>query len=212
MAWAALAVGGSLVILPSSAALSHLGAAPTASARARQHRHGHLVVGHRPRSARVALQWLVPVSATAFGPSGLASGDNNQLAPLAIDSSQLTAWKSDWYRSAAFGGLQSGTGLLVDLGRPVRLATVVIRLGWPRGASLRVIAELRPHPPTSRGVAQVTDAGGLVRLRPPRPVLTRYLVIWFTLLPPDGTGTFQASVYDIGVYVVKTSHTITGRG
>ncbi len=154
----------------------------------------------------------MPVGATAFGPLGPASGDDPQSAPLAVDSSNSTAWKSDWYRSAALGNAQSGTGLLVDLGRLVKVATVVIRLGEPRGANLRVIAELSPHPPTSHGLAHITDAGGLVRIRPTRPVRARYLLIWFTKLPPDGTGTFQVSVYNVGVYIVKNqSHASAGR-
>ena len=32
-----------------------------------------------------------------------------------------------------------------------------------------------------------------------RPARARYLLIWFTKLPPDGAGTYQASVYQIAV-------------
>ena len=31
------------------------------------------------------------------------------------------------------------------------------------------------------------------------PARARYLLIWFTKLPPDGAGTYQASVYQIAV-------------
>ena len=31
------------------------------------------------------------------------------------------------------------------------------------------------------------------------PVHVRYLLIWFTKLPPDNAGTYQASVYKITV-------------
>jgi hypothetical protein len=33
-----------------------------------------------------------------------------------------------------------------------------------------------------------------VRLRLPSPVRARYLLIWFTALPPDDDGTYQAYV------------------
>ena len=36
-----------------------------------------------------------------------------------------------------------------------------------------------------------------MRLRLSRPKRARYLLIWFTLLPPDSAGTFQVSVYNL---------------
>ena len=46
-------------------------------------------------------------------------------------------------------------------------------------------------------VAAAANAGGLVRLTITRPVRARYVLVWFTRLPPDGSGTFQARVYNI---------------
>ena len=40
---------------------------------------------------------------------------------------------------------------------------------------------------------------GTLRLKLARPERARYLLVWFTLLPPDSTGTFQASVYNIKI-------------
>ena len=34
-------------------------------------------------------------------------------------------------------------------------------------------------------------------MRPTRPAKARYLLLWFTQLPPDSSGTFQAIVYDV---------------
>jgi hypothetical protein len=48
-------------------------------------------------------------------------------------------------------------------------------------------------------VASAANAGGAVRLRPGAPVHVRYLLIWFTKLPPDNAGHYQASVYRITV-------------
>lgn len=59
-------------------------------------------------------------------PSGYGSGDNPQTAPLAIDASAVTAWRASWCRSAAFGNLQAGTGLLIDVGHSVRITRVRI--------------------------------------------------------------------------------------
>jgi hypothetical protein len=38
-----------------------------------------------------------------------------------------------------------------------------------------------------------------VQLRPGAPVHVRYLLIWFTKLPPDNAGHYQAGVYRITV-------------
>jgi hypothetical protein len=38
-----------------------------------------------------------------------------------------------------------------------------------------------------------------VRLAPSAPARGRYVLVWFTRLPQDSAGTYQASVYDIRV-------------
>jgi hypothetical protein len=48
-----------------------------------------------------------------------------------------------------------------------------------------------------RVLASETGAGGLVRVKLSTPVHARYVLIWFTKLPPDASGTFQVSVYDV---------------
>jgi hypothetical protein len=40
-------------------------------------------------------------------------------------------------------------------------------------------------------------AAGVLRLRFSRPAHGRYVLLWFTTLPADPAGTFQASVYNI---------------
>lgn len=140
---------------------------------------------------------LAPVGATAYGPSGLGSGDDSSHASLAIDASTATAWQTDWYRSAAFGNLQGGTGLLIDMGRPVTIATVRLILGSAQGADLQLLTGNEPERSRLHVQASADDAGRNVTLRMARPESARYLLIWFTLLPPDSTGTFQVSVYHV---------------
>jgi hypothetical protein len=145
--------------------------------------------GARPRT-------LTPVSATAIGSAG-GPGDNSDLARLAIDGNPATAWHTDWYATAQFGNLYPGTGLLVDMGRPATLTGAVIRLGRAHGASFQLRAGATPALASLRPVARASGAGGVVRLRVARPVRGRYLLLWFTRLPPGPTGNFQASVYQL---------------
>jgi hypothetical protein len=175
--------------------------APSARAHSLTHHPGHR---EQPAPAPVttsggaaAVRTLTPASAAAFGASGAGQGDNGDLAHLAIDANSATAWHTDWYTSAHFGNLYPGTGLLVDMGRPVTITAAIITLGSAHGASLQLrvgaaltLADLPP-------VAQAADAGGVVRLRLRTPAHGRYVLIWFTRLPPDPAGTFQASVYDL---------------
>ena len=143
---------------------------------------------------------LTPVSAAAFGPAGLGSGDDPADAPLAIDGIAGTAWHTSYYASANLGGLQSGTGLLVDLGKPMAITLVRLRLGQPRGAHLVLRAGDSPTPASLKVMNSEAGAGGIVRLRATVPYVARYLLIWFTRLPLNPNGSYFASIYGIRVY------------
>jgi hypothetical protein len=152
-----------------------------------------------PKASAVAApaRVLEPASVAAFGSSGAGGGDNSDLAPLAIDGNPATAWHSDWYATAGFGDLYPGTGLLVDMGRPVTVAAVKITLGSAHGARLQVRVGARPALQDLRTVARASGAGDAVRLQLTTPARGRYVLIWFTSLPPDTAGTFQVSVYNV---------------
>jgi hypothetical protein len=148
-----------------------------------------------PASVRVAT--LTPASAAAFGLSGVGQGDNTDLAHLAIDANRATAWHTDWYRSAHFGSLYPGTGLLLDMGRRVTITAARIGLGQVHGADLQLRIGVAPTLADLSPVSHAVNAGGVVHLRLVTPAHGRYVLIWFTSLPPDPAGTFQASVYSI---------------
>ena len=150
-----------------------------------------------PARPKATLRALTPVSDEPFNPYGTGP-ENSQLAPLAIDTRLATAWTTQWYKTANFGGLKPGTGLLLDMGRAVTVTRVRLLLGSARGADVQVRAgtvatSLNDLPP----VSHATGVGGAVVLRLRQPVNARYLLIWFTRLPPDASGTFQASIYNV---------------
>jgi len=140
---------------------------------------------------------LIPVSAAAFGVTGAGQGDDPQLARLAIDHSRATAWTTDWYTSAHFGNLYSGTGLLIDMGRPVTVTSAQIWLGSAPGASFQLRVGSTPALTGLPPVARAFGASGVVRLQLSRPAHGRYVLIWFTKLPLDSKGNFQASVHNV---------------
>jgi hypothetical protein len=134
----------------------------------------------------------------AFGPVGQADGENPQNASQALSGDAATPWLSDWYASPDFFDLPVGTGLLLDMGHTVSISSVRVSLNG-RGADLELRAGSKPAPTWLPEVAAVSDAGGTVRLQPNAPVHVRYVLIWFTQLPPDPAGTYQASVYQVTV-------------
>jgi transcriptional regulator with XRE-family HTH domain len=177
-------------------------AAPSARAHPVTHRHAGQGT-HAPQTPKtstpgaVPVRMLTPASAAAFGPSGAGQGDNSDLAHLAIDADPATAWHTDWYTSAHFGNLYPGTGLLVDMGRPVTITAAQIQLGRAHGAGFQLRVGAAPALADLPPVAHAANASGVVRLQLATPAHGRYLLIWFTSLPPGPAGTFQASVYNL---------------
>jgi len=143
----------------------------------------------------VPAQALTPVRAVASGPGGTATGDDPQNAAMTIDGSRSTAWESDWYTTADFGHLQSGTGLLLDMGRRVTITDAEITLGGFPGADLQLRAGNVPVLADLHEVASSAGPGGTVRMR--FTARAKYVLIWFTSLPPDASGTYQAAVHQI---------------
>jgi hypothetical protein len=142
-------------------------------------------------------QVLTVASVAAFGPAGTTDGDNPQNVEQAVAGDPATPWYTDWYGSPDFADLRPGTGLLLDMGRTVTVTSVRVSLGGEPGASLQLRAGLLPTLAWLPVVAGVSDAGGTVRLQPSPPVHVRYILIWFTDLPPTPAGTYQASIYQV---------------
>ena len=147
----------------------------------------------------VTVQALTPAGVTAFGPSGAGSGDNPQIAAQALAGRPSSPWYSQWYATPEFAGLKTGTGLLVDMGQTVTVTSVRVWLTASSGTSLQLRAGAKPLPSWLPEVASAADAGGAVQLTPGAPAHVRYLLIWFTTLPPDNAGHYQAGVYEIQV-------------
>ena len=203
LVWAVLAVTD-LAVFHSRLNTGTSPTSHTVATGAGAHRHAQATApAPAPKKSRApapaAARVLAPVSASAFGPAGPGSGDDPQSASMAIDASKATAWTTDWYRTAQFGGLQAGTGLLITMGHPVTITSARITLGSTSGADLQLRTGKSPALATMRPQASADDAGGTVHLTLARPHRARYLLIWFTQLPSDSAGTFKASVYDVSL-------------
>jgi hypothetical protein len=152
---------------------------------------------------------LTPVSAGGFDALGLANdagNEDNAGAPMAIDGDNTTAWHTQFYvGSPLFGGLKAGTGLILDMGKPVSLSKVDITFGPEAGANVAIMVGNNKSV-SSAGLASFTKVakrkhlgGGLQTFTASSTAKGRYVLIWFTKLPPQpgSTSVFQAFIYNV---------------
>jgi serine/threonine protein kinase len=168
---------------------------------------------HRPPpqvSTKVSV--LKPVSAQAFE-------DQPADANLAIAGNPAMAWQTyQYYNSPYFGHLQQGSGLIINMGRPVRLSSIRITFGSVPGSDVQIKIgnPSNPSPPQSEPdvaqsiansmttVAQQNDVSGPVTFSVSSKATGQYILIWFTKLAPVAghPSRFQGDISDV---VVKGS-------
>jgi hypothetical protein len=171
---------------------SDLGRVPTT---ARQVRPGvPPLTAAAPGSGPAALVWSRPPDVTAFDPEG-DGAENDDTAGLAVDRDATTSWTTAGYRdNPHFGGLKSGVGLLIDLGRTksVRLAELALSA---TGADVELRAgDTRPQQATDLPLIAVRNhAAARTRMALSHPTKARFWLVWFTSVPRD------QSVFRIGV-------------
>lgn len=146
-----------------------------------------------------AARSLPVASIAAFGPQGPSDGDNQRIVAR-INAADAQPWYSSWYATPEFGNLQSGTGLLLDMGDAVRVSSLRLVLGRPLGTDVQVRVGNTATQAGLTTVAGATDVGGTVRLPATSAASGRYVLVWFTRLPPNGQpGQYQVDVYGVTV-------------
>jgi hypothetical protein len=153
-------------------------------------------------SASAAAQRVVtlPVaSVTAVGPGGAADGDDPGGAAAAIAAHPAQLWSTQWYATPQFGMLKHGTGLLLDLGSKVTVTTVRLDLAPDQGADLQLRVGNGEALQDLTVAATANNAGGALTLTLHHPVAARYLLIWITQLPADGSGHYAETVSHVSV-------------
>ena len=114
-----------------------------------------------------------------------------------IASNPPLPWSTNWYATAKFGMLKSGTGLLLSLAHQATITSVRIDLTGYQGVNLQLKVADGTAPQDFKVVATADNTGGTVRLTLRHPASARYLLIWFTQLPPNGAGQYQESIYHV---------------
>ena len=137
----------------------------------------------------------------AFDPPPGGNGEeNDDRAGRVLDGNTSTVWTTKTYNDQ-FGpsGLKEGVGLVLDLGKTETVRSLAIALrGSGTDLELRVSDQRSDQLDDYKVVAQASGESGLAEVRPDEPVKARYLMVWLTALPSEGSG-FKGTIAEIGV-------------
>jgi hypothetical protein len=141
---------------------------------------------------------LVPIlSGTDFDPDGNGHENPDQV-PLAFDEDLATAWRTVSYDQSNLAP-KSGVGVLFDLGQVETVGAVRLNLvGAGTTLQVRVSALPGKTPADFTAFGSGTNVGDLFTLRSQQPVQARYVLVWLTGLPADGT-TYRGGITEIVV-------------
>ena len=156
-----------------------------------------------PSASATASTRLAISEVSDFDPEGDPPEENPDLTRLAVDGKPGTAWETLTYRgNPKLGGLKSGVGLRLDLGKATRVGQVRLTLlGSPTSVQILAAPGADTAPTSTDGLRTVASddgAGTEATLTLKKPVTTRWLVVWLTSLPAVPGG-YQGRVAEITV-------------
>lgn len=173
-------------------------------------RQGFGTVGDAPEESASAAASATPgpveiVTGTEFDPQGDDGTENTDQVPQAYDGDPETKWETVTYRGTSkFGNLKDGVGLIVDLGQVRQVREVQLQLDAGADLEIRVPTESDPAEPPKdsaeqwRVVASESKAGKSTDVTLAEPVAARFVMVYFTDLPP-APGGFQGGIYEVEV-------------
>jgi hypothetical protein len=156
--------------------------------------------GSASPSAAVQLTPYPLVSASSFDPPPGDGSEEQSQTGKAIDGDPSTAWFTENYTRADFGGLKKGVGLLLDAGTALAPTRVQVTFTAP-GATYEIRAADTAGP--TRDSFPVEGTGDASRSATTTVAISnrtphRYWLLWLTRLP-RATGGYRAGVASITV-------------
>ena len=155
-------------------------------------------------AAAAAAGPLTPASASVYNPLGSSDDDDPADAPKVIDGNASTFWHTSYYLGHQFGNLKKGTGLILDMGRPVRLSQLTVQFGT--SCCTHVMIEVGNSNTASAAalssftaVQSSSAAQGSTTFNVTKQVTGRYVLIWITDLPPlaGSSGRYETLIYNV---------------
>jgi serine/threonine protein kinase len=194
---ALIAVGGA------SAAALHLLHKPHSTPPPRSSTSAHA-------SASASAVAITPTQAAGFDPLSSVSLDpgdeNTNMAANVLDGNSQGWETQEYWTSPYLGHLKAGTGLILDLGKAVRVSSITVRFGTVPGANVQIKvgnsnARSAANLASMTTVASQNDLSNSYTFSVVHPVLGRYLVIWFTKLPPMAQkgNRYMAQIFGVAI-------------
>jgi hypothetical protein len=147
-----------------------------------------------PAASGHALVAFTLSQAHSFDPPPGDGSENESQTHFAIDTDPTTAWHTETYARADFGGLKSGVGLLIDAGKAIAPRQVEVDFAAP-GESFQIRSADTVATTTNgfalQGTAVATNAAAVVAITDTKP--HRYWLLWLTNLPAISGG-YKAGV------------------
>jgi hypothetical protein len=152
---------------------------------------------------------LKPVSANSFDAYGNDGGNEDGAdAKYAIAGIPGRYWHTSYYLNyPALGNLKKGTGLILDMGRQVRLSQVVVQFGGSCCAHVAIEIGNNNDPApatlsTFTPVQSTNSAAGPTTFNVTSTAAGRYVLIWITYLPPlaGSANQYEAQIYNVVVH------------
>jgi putative peptidoglycan lipid II flippase len=144
-----------------------------------------------------------------FDPQGEDKTENPDEVSFAYDGDATTRWRTlQYFGNPKLGNLKRGVGLILDLDTPQPVRAVHLTLsGTGTTVQFRVPksdpAQTTTAPMSSdrlwRTVAAESGAGGSATLTAEQGVTTRYVLVYLTSLPKEGTG-YRGGIYEVEVF------------
>ncbi|HJV14686.1 MAG TPA: murein biosynthesis integral membrane protein MurJ [Propionibacteriaceae bacterium] len=151
---------------------------------------------------------LTIAAAQDFDPQGEDKTENPNEVKFAYDGDPSTRWRTvQYFGNPKLGNIKRGVGLVLDLDSPQQVRSLRITLSGS-GTSVQFrVPKSDPSqtakPPMSsdrlwRTVAAESKAGGSATLTPTQDVTTRYVLVYLTSLPKEGSG-YRGGIYEVEV-------------
>lgn len=146
------------------------------------------------------------VAAQDFDPEPDGNGEEHpDEVPNTYDGKADTTWTTMSYKNKPnLGGQKPGVGIIYDLGAPTSVAKVAVALKGD-GTSLQLMVpkgDTSKSPSTVSGwtpvATQEDRPEGTTTLTPSSPTETRYVLVWLTKLPKDGSG-YRGEISEVTV-------------
>jgi hypothetical protein len=153
---------------------------------------------------------LAPQSASGFDPLNLSdSGNENSAQAQYVLSGTGGGWTTQDYATPKFGGIKAGVGLILDMGKSVKITKVQVRFGTAPGAIVQLevgdsgLRSTQTLNSMQTVVPSTVLSGGTTTFTVTHPVTGQYLLIWFTKLPRDPSSFNPKYPYAAHVYTVS---------